>query len=80
MQIEKRIINEIVSLETLLFDDEAYLDESEQSRIKTLYQLLERELTSGEKSIIYVKRLELMEECLGEKSEIFLNIKMYYEI
>ena len=80
MQTEQKIIDEIISLETLLFDEEAYLDEGEQSKIQILYQVLGRTLTEIEKSIIYKKRLEYMNECIGEKLEECLNKKMYYEI
>lgn len=75
----KQLIQEIISLEKLLFDEEAYLDESQQTKILILYQVLGRELTQEEKAIVYSQRLEFMEECLGEHSEEWLNKKMYYD-
>lgn len=79
MKSEKKIVAEIISLETIVFDDECYLEEADQSRLQTLYEVLGRELNQSEKSEIYIKRLSFMEECIGEKLEDILNKKMYYE-
>lgn len=79
MKTEQTIIDEIISLETIVFDDESYLEESDKSRIETLYEVLGRELNDNEKSVVYSKKLDFMDECIGTKSEDLLNKKMYYE-
>jgi hypothetical protein len=74
-----KVIKEIIALEKLVFDEEAYLDESQQTKLQILYQVLGRVLSQSEKETVYKERLEFMQECLGEKSEDWLNKKMYYE-
>jgi hypothetical protein len=80
MKTEQKIIADIISLETLLFDYEAYLNETEQSSLQCLYDVLGRQLTEKEKTLIYSQRLNFMDECIGERAEEFLNKKMYYEL
>ena len=79
MQTEDKIIQQIIALEGKIFDNKAYLEESEQSKLQTLYQLIGRTLTDNEKALVYSKRLDFMHECLGDIEENFLNKKMYYE-
>lgn len=79
MNTEKQIIEDITELEKCLFDEETYLDESEQSKLQTLYQTLGRKLKKKEKEVIYKKRLDFMEECLGESDKEWISKEMYYD-
>lgn len=64
MKNEKEIVKMIIELEKELFDEECYLDEGQQSRLFTLYEVLDRELNEEEKSILEQKQQEMHEEYL----------------
>ena len=64
MKKEKEIVKMIIELEKELFDEECYLDEGQQSRLFTLYEVLDRELNKEEKSILEQKQQEMREEYL----------------
>lgn len=64
MKNEKEIVKMIIELEKELFDEECYLDEGQQSRLFTLYEVLDRELNEEEKSILEQKQQEMREEYL----------------
>lgn len=63
----------------MLFDEEAYINESEQSQLQALYHALGRHLTLEEKQEVYIQRLAMMQEYIGESDEEYLYKKMYYE-
>lgn len=73
MKSENDIVKEITALERKLFDDECYLDEAEKSKLQTLYETLDRDLTGLEKAIIIKERKEEMEEMTGEVTDEILN-------
>lgn len=64
MKNEKEIVKMIIELEKELFDEECYLDEGQQSRLFTLYEVLDRELNEEEKSILEQKQQEMRKEYL----------------
>lgn len=64
MKNEKEIVKMIIELEKELFDEECYLDEGQQSRLFTLYEILDRDLNEEEKSILEQKQQEMREEYL----------------
>ena len=50
MKSEEEIVEQIIDIEARVYgDDEAYLDESEQATLSTLYNILNRFLTEEEK-------------------------------
>tara|TARA_B100000700_G_C15063546_1_gene867802 strand:- start:14585 stop:14815 length:231 start_codon:yes stop_codon:yes gene_type:complete len=73
MKDENYIIEQIINLESELFDEECYLDESQQSRLHSLYEILDRELTSEEKNKIIQERKNKMEDLTGEYIPELLN-------
>lgn len=64
MKSEKEIVEMIIELEKELFDEECYLDEGQQSRLFTLYEILDRDLNEEENNILEEKREEMKEEYL----------------
>tara|TARA_B100002019_G_C21235137_1_gene582283 strand:+ start:1409 stop:1639 length:231 start_codon:yes stop_codon:yes gene_type:complete len=73
MKDENYIIDQIINLESELFDEECYLDESQQSRLHSFYEILNRELTSEEKNKIIEERKSKMEDLAGEYIPEILN-------
>lgn len=78
MKNEKEVIDEIVELESMLFDDTCYLDEGDQNRLQTLYQILNRSLTDSEKERIITERRNQMEDLIGEIDDELLLRTFYY--
>ena len=73
MKEEKRVVDNIIDLESELFDDTCYLDEGQHTSLQKLYEVLDRELNDKEKKQVIEKRKEKMEDLTGEYIPEILN-------
>lgn len=64
MKTEKEIVNLIIDIEKELWDEDCYLDEGQQSRLYTLYEVLDRELTLEESDRLQNEKEKTMNEYL----------------
>ena len=73
-----RVVRDIMQLEKELFADECYLDESQQAKLASLYNMLGRALSEAEKTEILRLRSEYMLEMTGEYDDELLNRSFSY--